>query len=389
MDAQTLLIINVSVATLLAFTMVGLYTTNRQDKCLAHWALAAAGFLGNALLNLTYQPDSTPYLFGPPLGNTLLFSAYICLLSGLCHFVQRPLPTLLWPGLLVLFYLLNLTDFAREHFINRTLLCFPLLIVVNLCLLYQLSRAGQQVLRFATVLFGVVAALNLLQLSSRLTLFWLDPLGDANLRAEPLMHHFGTLAILIFMLGSQTSCLLLVVSQKTRQLQQLAQTDALTGWLNRQSLYQRLSSEWQRCSRQQQPISLLMFDVDHFKQVNDQYGHQVGDRVLEQISAGAASVFRNYDLQFRLGGEEFLVGLPGVDATQLQVISERLRQMVANCRFDSEPSLKVTVSIGCATADPSRTGWQPLLEIADRALYRAKANGRNRIEFCQSAWVQA
>lgn len=389
MDAQTLLIINVSVATLLAFTMVGLYTTNRQDKCLAHWAVAAAGFLGNALLNLTYQPDSTPYLFGPPLGNTLLFCAYVYLLSGLCHFVQRPLPTLLCPGLLVLFYLLNLTDFAREHIIHRTLLCFPVLIVLNLCLLYRLLRLGQQVLRFASVLFGVIASLNLLQLLSRLTLFWFDQSGDIQLRSEALMHDFGTLAILIFMLGSQTSCLLLVVSQKTRQLQQLAQTDALTGWLNRQSLYQRLTSEWQRCGRHQQPLSLLMFDVDHFKQVNDKYGHRVGDQVLEQICACAASVFRNYDLQFRLGGEEFLVGLPGVDASQLQVISERLREVVADCRFDIQPSLTVTISIGCVTATPGRGCWQQLLEYADQALYRAKANGRNRIEYNNAPLLSA
>lgn len=389
MDAQTLLIINVSVATLLAFTMLGLYTTNRQDQCLAHWALAAAGFLGNALLNLTYQPDSTPYLFGPPLGNTLLFSAYVFLISGLCHFVQRPLPTLLCLGLLVLFYLLNLTEFAREGFINRTLLCFPLLIMLNVYLLYRLMRVGLQVLRFATILFGVIAALNLLQLSSRLALYCFSLPFGTNVGSAALMNDFGTLAILIFMLGSQTSCLLLVVSQKTQQLQQLAQTDALTGWLNRQSLYQRLTSEWQRCHRQQQPLSLLMFDVDHFKQVNDQYGHRVGDRVLEQISACAASVFRNYDLQFRLGGEEFLVGLPGVDASQLQVISERLREVVANCRFDMQPALAVTISIGCVTAEPGRGCWQQLLDYADQALYRAKANGRNRIEYSNAPLLSA
>lgn len=141
MDPQTLVIINLSVATTLALTMLGLYCTNRQEKCLIHWALAGAGFWGNAILSLAYQPDTTPYWLGPPLGNMLLVSGYLFLLSGLCHYLKQPLRTSLVLGILALVYLVHFSSFAQAGPLNRTLLCFPLLIMISLYMLYRLFQA--------------------------------------------------------------------------------------------------------------------------------------------------------------------------------------------------------------------------------------------------------
>lgn len=380
MDAQTLLIINFSVATTLNLVMLGLYFSNRQEISLVHWSLAAAGFWGNALLGLLYTPDITPYWLGPPVGNTLLVSSYLFLLTGLCHYLKKPLPLLRVIGLLFLVYLMHFTHFAQAGFINRSLLCFPLLILISLYTLYTLFKANLTGMRIAVWLFAIFISLNTMQLAVRLVVFVYHESTALPLNNNPLIHNAGTLAILLFMLGTLTSCMLLLVRQKTLQLQQLAHTDPLTGWLNRQSMQQRIDAEWHRCKRTQQPLSMLLFDIDYFKQVNDKYGHHTGDDVLQQTSAQAKTLLRDYDLLFRIGGEEFLICLPGVGAGELAQISERLRKRIANLQLAAQPDLKLTISIGCSTSDNDMQSWQPLLEQADKALYQAKQHGRNQVQ---------
>ena len=379
MDANTLLIINVSVATTLAIIMLGLYWTNRQETSLVHWALAAAGFWGNSLINLVYNPVATPYWLGPPLGNLLLVSSYLFLLSGLCHYLKKPLPLLLIIGMLSLVYLVNFSDYARASAINRTFICFPILITLSLYILYRLFSAKLKGMRIAIVLFAIFVGANLLQLTYRLAFFIHNELKVPPVDTPALIHDIGTLAILLFMLGTLTSCILLLVRQKTLQLRQLAHTDPLTGWLNRQSMQQRIDAEWHRCKRMQLPLSMLLFDIDYFKQVNDKYGHHTGDEVLQQTSAMAKALLRDYDLLFRIGGEEFLVCLPGVGAGELEQISERLRKQIASLHIAAQPDLQLTISVGCSTSDNTMHSWHPLLEHADKALYQAKQHGRNRV----------
>lgn len=228
-------------------------------------------------------------------------------------------------------------------------------------------------------MFATVISLNILQLAARLLLFIAHQLNWYPLINNPLVNNLGTLAILLFMLGSLTSCMLLLVMQKTAQLERLANTDPLTGWLNRQSMQQRMDTEWHRCQRTRQPLSLLLFDIDHFKRVNDQYGHSTGDAALQHTSALAKTLLRDYDLLFRIGGEEFLICLPNVDATQLKRISERLRQKIATSALTTQPDLTLSISVGCATASSDTATWQALLEQADQALYHAKQQGRNQV----------
>ncbi|SDF78978.1 diguanylate cyclase [Duganella sp. OV458] len=165
-------------------------------------------------------------------------------------------------------------------------------------------------------------------------------------------------------------------------LQQLATRDGLTGLANRRCFDDTLSAEWQRALRNQQPLSLLMVDVDNFKQYNDAYGHLGGDECLQRIAGAVSSEMRTNDLVARYGGEEFAVILPNQSLKGAAIVAERIRCRVEQLRLPNLGSKQhvVTVSIGAATAlaapesDPSQ-----LVATADSALYRAKHMGRNRI----------
>jgi diguanylate cyclase (GGDEF)-like protein/PAS domain S-box-containing protein len=197
--------------------------------------------------------------------------------------------------------------------------------------------------------------------------------GDAS----PIFGADGQLAAVVETLRDMTD-------EKKAQvaLQQLATRDGLTGLANRRCFDETLQAEWQRALRHQQPLSLLMVDVDNFKQYNDAYGHVGGDECLQRIANAVASEMRANDLVARYGGEEFAVVLPNQSLKGAAIVAERIRCRVEQLHLPNLGSTRhvVTVSIGAATAlaapenDPSQ-----LIATADGALYRAKHMGRNRI----------
>ena len=163
-----------------------------------------------------------------------------------------------------------------------------------------------------------------------------------------------------------------------------ASVDALTGIANRRVFDETLAVEWRRSIRAHSPLSLLLFDVDHFKQFNDIYGHLEGDDCLRRIAAAVKTVMlRTSDLFARYGGEEFVVVLPHTDLEGAVQIAEQIRQAVEACGIPHRASARgsVTISIGCAvrTVGPNQT-CSTLIAAADSALYVAKSGGRNRVE---------
>jgi diguanylate cyclase (GGDEF)-like protein len=162
------------------------------------------------------------------------------------------------------------------------------------------------------------------------------------------------------------------------EIEKMATTDGLTGLLNHRLFQEKLSGEFKRLNRLSDPLSLLLADIDHFKKVNDTYGHPAGDLVLRGVSAVIRETIRDIDIPARYGGEEFAVILPGTDAEGAQKMAERLRRAVMAKTFTADgKSLKVTVSIGIATSPENAETKEGLIEKADQALYEAKHNGRN------------
>lgn len=166
-----------------------------------------------------------------------------------------------------------------------------------------------------------------------------------------------------------------------RQLFEASVTDALTGAHNRDYFDTQLKAELSFARRHKTLVSLLLFDVDHFKRVNDTYGHLAGDEVLVQIARSVRPVVRNEDVFARYGGEEFALILRGVELQGARALAERLRKIVQSLEVPSEHGpIRVTMSVGCATTGGEYTETpEVLLSLADSRLYRAKHAGRNRV----------
>ena len=168
--------------------------------------------------------------------------------------------------------------------------------------------------------------------------------------------------------------------EKNRRSAELALTDELTGPLNRRAILQRLQQEGDRAFREHFPLSLIVIDIDAFKQVNDAHGHAAGDGVLREFAQRISGCVRSYDPVARIGGDEFLVVLSGVSEETAARIAERLRAAVADGCFNAgnHASLRITASFGVAQSDwpADREG---LMAAADRALYAAKRGGGNRV----------
>jgi len=168
------------------------------------------------------------------------------------------------------------------------------------------------------------------------------------------------------------------VREQNRVLATLSRTDGLTGLLNRTHWLEVVSSELRRHWRTDAPVSLLILDIDRFKDVNDRFGHLVGDEALRNIAKLLRESLRDPDTPGRYGGEEFGVVLPDTTAEGACVIAERVRQHIGKTLVARKPEVRCTVSIGVAEATPDLSDSRQWIERADRALYRAKALGRNR-----------
>lgn len=178
-------------------------------------------------------------------------------------------------------------------------------------------------------------------------------------------------------------CLFSVAMMRAERRQRDASAlDALTGLLNRRSLEDRFAELAEQARLSGDAVALLAIDVDHFKSINDTYGHARGDTVLHEIAAAIRAQLRSFELAYRVGGEEFLVVLPGVDVAQASDVGERLRAGLEALRPDG---VAVTVSVGVSAGRGEGVRFERLYGEADDALYAAKRSGRNRVLTAEAA----
>jgi diguanylate cyclase (GGDEF)-like protein len=166
-------------------------------------------------------------------------------------------------------------------------------------------------------------------------------------------------------------------------LLELSNTDYLTGLFNRRYMMEALEKEVQRSVRKGGNLSLILLDIDHFKQVNDTYGHLQGDVVLQKVATQIQKELRSYDCAARYGGEEFVAILPDSSLTEAILVADRIRLAVQGTKFNGNLfAINLTVSLGVASFSKECTATADgFIKMADDALYRAKSNGRNRVEF--------
>lgn len=168
------------------------------------------------------------------------------------------------------------------------------------------------------------------------------------------------------------------LATKTKELEMLATRDSLTGFLNRRAFYHEAATLLKNACQREDHVACIMIDLDHFKTINDEWGHQAGDEILRRVANAITDALRNDDIIGRYGGEEFAVVIADHDGTQAALVGERIRQTIEDWPM---PYCTVTASVGVAIAAPWReaAALQELISAADKALYDAKRNGRNRV----------
>jgi diguanylate cyclase (GGDEF)-like protein len=267
------------------------------------------------------------------------------------------------------------------------------LIIVSFILSYQIALIMWSLLRAGNIIVGrgrMIMALTAVVGMSTMAYRGLSLLfGWHEVTPFQSSDALTTLFYMINYLGMfflSFGFVLTTVEQVAEQNRRMALQDPLTGLSNRRSLFQAMEKLFVKAEAESQPLSLMIIDVDLFKQVNDRFGHQAGDKVLKHVATTIKNRLRQNDIVARIGGEEFLAVLPDAPPEGAIQLAEALRKTMAERPLDYKgQEISVTISIGLYSSGSLAPNQTPdsVIASADKALYRAKMNGRNRVEISE------
>ena len=376
----TMLAMIIASSLMMAASMAVVGWGRRRDG-LGRWA---AALLVNAIGHLLIMLRGLiPDVLSIVVGNLMLSSVFVGMIAAVYQFQGRPVrrALLLAPPLLVLVFVSVFIDNfpARVSFVG---------LVIGLQAVWALLAALSH--RHATVGRGqwlLVAGLLLeaVVLGGRALVAISTHSEATNILQSSALQTLTFLATFSVVLVSSVGFVFMSRDRADENNRVLAALDPLTGVANRRSLIAALDRDVARAQRMREPMALMMVDIDHFKDVNDQYGHPAGDRVLCSVVNVLRQRVRAQDLVGRYGGEEFMVLLPDTGLVGAEQLARELCKAVEESRCPADgvpgPGIAVTVSIGVFGGRlESGDSWDMLIAAADRALYQAKNNGRNRVE---------
>ena len=355
-----------------------------SEKGLRHWAL------GNLALTMGLVLDISQGLLHHNISQ-IMAAGLMVLGLGVIWLGVRAFKGLSQPQagpiLLAMLMMLLLGYFHYVHDSAPARLTATGLCLGGLCLLSarELLVAAATPLRRAYWFTGGIMLLSGLGLLARAATGLLGPLLQISVSDE-VIQPITLLGVMVGQIGMAGGFILMTHYRTIMALQQLSEHDALTGTLNRRSMHDQAQGRLDALRQQGQPATLIMIDADHFKRINDEFGHQTGDAVLCHLVTRIRLHMRSNDLLGRFGGEEFVVLLPGLDARAAADVAERIRVAVNNHsdRISDQPVM-LSISLGVAGTDLQGHDYTALVAAADAALYRAKALGRNRVEVCTEA----
>ena len=376
LDLRTLVLIYVGIRVGQALVLVYLWHVQRNYPPARDWAVGALLTAGGLLLFA--QRELAPMWVSEILSNALLLPGWMIFDYGIVKATGREPPLKL--GLTLCAVALGALVWHGIWVPNRAGVIFShnlVLITFDLYAAYACLTAPKSC---RTLTFRLIGLLLALLAATCLWRLLTGTLLTSELWAPTTPRLLWvTVAVIIFPMI--TMLLALQTSQRLQEeINEQARRDVLTGAFNRRAFEEFASREWALAERQGQPLSVLTVDLDHFKSINDRYGHQTGDATLTQISCAAQSALRASDVWCRYGGEEFVALLPNTTQEQATAIAERLRAAVEMSVIAIPAgTTTVTVSIGVAAGAPPNAHWRDVLATSDAALYRAKAAGRNRV----------
>lgn len=325
------------------------------------------------------QPDAN-LLFWQG-SDLLILLAFVALKAGFLALFKRP-PAIKADVILLLLWTLlalQVPDNAKEHWLGLLFSAFAFFSLgSSTVILYQASASSFKK-RYAAAVAAPLAGISLLFLLRFVSILFT---AQHNM---PAVHQGKSQlywAYLVFVLLVNITIFSSTLVRLVAKIRHLADRDQLTGLYNRFALNRKLAQLQQLHSRHQQPYAVLLLDLDHFKQVNDQYGHLTGDKVLKHAATLLKQSIRSEDILGRFGGEEFLLLLPMTEQPAAEQVAGKLIQLLRQQPLQlGDTAIALTTSIGIATAQPDGPALssETILQQADKALYHAKANGRDQV----------
>jgi diguanylate cyclase (GGDEF)-like protein len=386
LDVPTLFIVSIFVTTILGLFLLFAWVQDRSIRALAWWG--AAYLIAGISVAIYTMQDSATSAFSLAIGNALLFVACGVIWSGARLFHGREVrPLWMFAGAIAWLIALTLPGFV-ESSAGRIVLSSVAIAAYTFLTAMELwgGRRERLLSRWPAVAVLVLQAAVFLV---PIPIVLLAP-GEENL-ADFAHGWFGIFALETLLYAIATAFIVLTMAkERSEKIHRTAATiDPLTEIFNRRALLDAGRRVLARIPWEKQPAAVLMFDLDHFKKINDRFGHAVGDRALQTFAQTAAAKLRATDIVGRLGGEEFAAILPATSLSSALVAAERVRAAFEEAakEIDGLP-VGGTVSIGAAATDEPECDIDKLLGEADKALYAAKTSGRNRVVLSGSAEEQ-
>lgn len=380
-DGITLVVVNFVLSATSALVMLFLRSSLSNARGLFSWALSNALFASGFLL-LTSGYISWPDILNTLAANLLIDGGAIMAYVAVLQFLNRPMSHLWLIAPTIILSAVEIALFLRHGANMNMMVSLGALAraVVTIGAGWQLLRHADPHIRPASTISAVFHFMWAAMLFTRIG-WWAGSQYD-KVEWDPTTP-YSLMARIVLTFVVTPSYLWMVTRQLDQKLREQAQQDALTGIANRRVMWdcgQKAVGTAQK--KKQKSVGLLMLDVDHFKSVNDRFGHGVGDQVLVGIAGILTRQLRSHDVVARVGGEEFMVLLPETEQEPAMAIANRLRAAVEQVPFplDGGGTLYCTVSIGLSLFDRDAMSWDGLVLAADKALYCAKRMGRNRIE---------
>ena len=381
LDIVTLAAAGSFVTAISGLMLAGAWTQFRESPALLWWA--AAHFVQSIGIGLIAYGSASGVPLAQAIGGWLTSVSPMLVWAGTRTFVRRPVWPLLLGASFAAWLVVGVLFGGRS---SQTVMVagFLLWIAGLAAATWELWRARSEPLRSRRPLMAFFMLHAAIFCGGVYDAIHRQLLHDV---LPALSSWFGLIHVEALVYAFATSlCMVVMCKERSEQRYITAsRIDALTGIANRGAFFAGAERLLNRCRADHMPLSVIVFDLDRFKSINDTHGHAVGDRVLSTFVNAARGVLRPNDFFGRQGGEEFAVVLPGASVETAHAIAERVRQAFADiCReLDGRPLL-TTVSAGVAAAEPTGD-FSSAIEAADRALYRAKNRGRNRVERADDA----
>lgn len=378
LDVRTSFVFSACLAVTISIAIF-FYSLLRKENRTFIWLSIASGFLA-ANYVLTYFRGQIPDFYSIIVSNELVILCLIAFYEVFRNFLSlTPKRRFLGPCILgvQLFFLIWYTYFDPDFRIRVVIVnCSLSIMSIHIIrLILSNSTVARNPFRlFAAAPFIILFFFSIIRIVS----LWDTSLPEDLFTSSA--YAFSIVFYGILLVWVSFSVIFISADGLQNKLSRIALIDPLTGALNRRALKKAVAREIARAQRNGLPLSLIITDLDHFKKINDQYGHQAGDAVLAHIVELYHDLLRTEDLLARFGGEEFVIVLPGVNVTDGFFVAERLRLACEKNRllYEKQP-IPVTSSFGVAGFSDRALDFETLIRQADEALYQAKEEGRNRV----------